>query len=513
MFKKILIANRGEIACRVIRACREMRIATVAVYSDADRDALHVRMADEAFHIGPPPSNESYLRWEKIIEVAKAANAEAIHPGYGFLSENADFVREVIKAGITFIGPPPEVMEGMGGKMSARKIAIEAGVPVVPGTTEPLTSFEDAKETAASFGYPVMLKASAGGGGKGMRLVMDESELKSALENSQSEALASFGDDAVYVEKAIIRPRHIEIQVFSDKHGNHVHLGERECSIQRRHQKVIEEAPSPIDSAELRAEMGACAVKVAKAVGYVGAGTVEFLVSDLDKSFYFLEMNTRLQVEHPVTELVTGIDLVREQINVAWGEKLSFTQDDVVLKGHAIECRVYAEDPDNNFLPSPGRITRLRVPQGPGVRDDGGVYEGAEVSIYYDPMISKFAVFGKDRAEAIDRMRRALMEYEVGGIKTTLPFFRQIMEDQEFIEGKLDTGFISRFNERKVAVETDEVTRDMAIIAAALAYSKKQKHAVSITKAEQAKPSRWVLASREAMLGNGFNSFNCLDRG
>ncbi|MEO6655448.1 MAG: acetyl-CoA carboxylase biotin carboxylase subunit, partial [Pyrinomonadaceae bacterium] len=397
MFKNILIANRGEIACRVIRACREMRIATVAVYSDADTDALHVRMADEAFHIGPPPSNESYLRWEKIIEVAKAAGVEAIHPGYGFLSENAEFVREVTKAGITFIGPPPEVMEAMGGKISARKIAIEAGVPVVPGTTEPLTSFEDAKETAASFGYPVMLKASAGGGGKGMRLVVDESELKNALEASQSEALASFGDDAVYVEKAIVRPRHIEIQVFSDKHGNHVHLGERECSIQRRHQKVIEEAPSPINSAELRSEMGACAVKVAKAVDYVGAGTVEFLVSDLDKSFYFLEMNTRLQVEHPVTELVTGIDLVREQINVAWGEKLSFTQDDVVLKGHAIECRVYAEDPDNNFLPSPGRITRLRLPQGPGVRDDGGVYEGAEVSIYYDPMISKFAVFGKDR--------------------------------------------------------------------------------------------------------------------
>lgn len=502
MFKKILIANRGEIACRVIRSCREMKIGTVAVYSDADKDALHVRMADEAFHIGPPPSSESYLRWEKIIDVAKIAGAEAIHPGYGFLSENAEFVREVTKTGITFIGPPPEAMESMGGKMSARKIAIAAGVPVVPGTTEPLISYDDAKKTAAKFGYPVMLKASAGGGGKGMRLVMDESEMRSALENSQSEARASFGDDAVYIEKAIVRPRHIEIQIFSDKHGNHVHLGERECSIQRRHQKVVEEAPSPINSAELRAEMGACAVKVAKAVDYVGAGTVEFLVSDLDRSFYFLEMNTRLQVEHPVTELVTGTDLVREQISVAWGEKLSFTQEDIGLKGHAIECRVYAEDPENNFLPSPGRITRLRLPQGPGVRDDGGVYEGAEVSIFYDPMISKFAVSGKDRAEAIDRMRRALMEYEIGGIKTTLPFFREIMDDEEFIEGKLDTGFIPRFNERKKMVEIDAATRDVALIAAALSYSKKQKAASAPANGDTRKNSKWARSGRDAILQN-----------
>jgi acetyl-CoA carboxylase biotin carboxylase subunit len=495
MFKKILIANRGEIACRVIRACREMKIATVAVYSDADADALHVRMADEAFHIGPPPSSESYLRWEKIIDVAKQAGVEAIHPGYGFLSENADFVRNVNAAGITFIGPPPEVMERMGGKMSARKIAIEAGVPVVPGTTEPLQSFEDAKETAERFGYPVMLKASAGGGGKGMRLVSDESELKSALENSQSEARASFGDDAVYIEKAIVRPRHIEIQVFSDTLGNHVHLGERECSIQRRHQKVIEEAPSPINSAELRAAMGECAVKVAAAVGYVGAGTVEFLVSDVDKSFYFLEMNTRLQVEHPVTELVTGIDLVREQINVAWGEPLSFSQEQVELRGHAIECRVYAEDPENNFLPSPGKITRLRLPQGPGTRDDGGVYQGAEVSIYYDPMISKFAVWGRDRAEAVDRMRRALLEYEVGGIKTTLPFFREVMEDPEFVAGRLDTGFITAFNERKAEAETDVVTQDLAAIAAALNHQTSQVSARP-EGSRNSSPSRWVMAAR-----------------
>ncbi len=503
MFKKILIANRGEIACRVIRACREMKIGTVAVYSDVDKAALHVRMADESYHIGPPPSAESYLRREKIIEVAKASGAEAIHPGYGFLSENAEFVREVTKAGITFIGPPPEAMEGLGGKMSARKIAIEAGVPIVPGTTEPLRSFEEAKSTADEIGYPVMLKASAGGGGKGMRLVFEESELKSALEGAQSEALAGFGDDAVYVEKAVVRPRHIEIQVFSDTHGNHVYLGERECSIQRRHQKVIEEAPSPINSVERKA-MGECAVKVAKAVNYVGAGTVEFLVSDLDKSFYFLEMNTRLQVEHPVTELVTGIDLVREQINVAWGEKLSFTQDDIEIKGHAIECRVYAEDPDANFMPSPGTITRLRVPQGPGVRDDGGVYEGCEVSIYYDPMISKLAVYGKDRPEAIDRMRRALAEYEVGGIKTTLAFFREVMDDAVFIEGSLDTGFITGFNERKKVAEPDEATRDMAAIAAALAYKQKQKTVAVAASNGEAKTSKWALTGRMSAMNNRF---------
>jgi acetyl-CoA carboxylase biotin carboxylase subunit len=483
MFKKILIANRGEIACRVIRACREMKIATVAVYSDADRDALHVRMADEAYHIGPAPSAQSYLRGDKIIEVARLASAEAIHPGYGFLSENAEFVRQVQAAGLIFIGPPPEAMEKMGGKISARLVAIDAGVPVVPGTTEPLKSFDDAKQVAAEMGYPVMLKASAGGGGKGMRLVSSEDELKSALETAQSEALASFGDDAVYIEKAIVRPRHIEIQVFSDTHGNHVHLGERECSIQRRHQKVIEEAPSPINSAELRAAMGECAVKIAKAVGYVGAGTIECLVSDVDKSFYFLEMNTRLQVEHPVTELVTGVDLVREQIRVAAGLPLSFTQEDVRLEGHAIECRIYAEDPEQNFLPSPGKITRLRLPQGPGVRDDGGVYQGSEVSIYYDPMISKFAVYGRNRIEAIERMRRALAEYEIGGIKTTLPFFRQVMEDEEFVAGKLDTGFIPRFVERSrlqgngdvagsVGGPTEDELRDIALIASALAYSK-----------------------------------------
>jgi len=370
-------------------------------------------------------------------------------------------------------------------------------VPVVPGTTEPLSSYDDAKAVAFEMGYPVMLKASAGGGGKGMRLVASEVEMKSALENAQSEAMASFGDDAVYIEKAVVRPRHIEIQVFSDTHGNHVHLGERECSIQRRHQKVIEEAPSPINSEELRRAMGECAVKVAAAVNYVGAGTIEFLVSDVDRSFYFLEMNTRLQVEHPVTELVTGIDLVKEQISVAEGNPLSFSQDDIRLQGHAIECRIYAEDPEQNFMPSPGRIERLRIPQGPGVRDDGGVYEGAEVSIYYDPMISKFAVYGRDRKEAIERMRRALQEYEITGLSTTIPFFRDVMRDPEFIEGNLDTGFIERFFERRSrssSTEADNSERDMAIIAAALRYSTSQK--AKTRPAPQQKLNTWKMSVR-----------------
>ncbi|MCA1590535.1 MAG: acetyl-CoA carboxylase biotin carboxylase subunit [Acidobacteria bacterium] len=500
MFKKILIANRGEIACRVIRACREMNIRTVAVYSEADRDGLHVRLADEAYPIGPPPSAESYLRIDKILNAAKRSGADAIHPGYGFLSENAEFVRTVQSDGITFIGPPPEAMEAMGGKISARKIAIDAGVPVVPGTTEELKSFDDAKKVAAEMGYPVMLKASAGGGGKGMRLVTDEVSLRSALDAARGEAASSFGDDSVYIEKAIVRPRHIEIQIFSDTHGNHAHLGERECSIQRRHQKVIEEAPSPINSAQLREEMGACAVTVAKAVDYVGAGTVEFLVSDLDKSFYFLEMNTRLQVEHPVTELVTGIDLVREQIRVAAGRKLSFSQTDVVLRGHAIECRIYAEDPENNFLPSPGKIEQLRIPQGPGVRDDGGVYEGSDVSIYYDPMISKFATYGRNRHEAIERMRRALREYEILGIKTTIGFFREVMDDDEFVRGELDTGFIERFNSRRNRPEPNDEMRDIAIIAACLAQAEKKPNG-NIADGPTAKPSRWVIAGRMAQHG------------
>ena len=497
--KKILIANRGEIACRIIRSCRELRIGAVAVYSEADTNALHVRMADEAYCLGEAASASSYLNAEKIIRAARLSKADAIHPGYGFLSENPEFARQVAAAGIIFIGPAPEAMEAMGGKISARKIAIEAGVPVVPGTTEPLTSADEALAAAQTFGYPVMLKAAAGGGGKGMRLVSDASEMPRALETARSEALSSFGDDAVYLEKAIVRPRHIEIQIFSDSQGSHVYLGERECSIQRRHQKVIEEAPSPINSDNLRMQMGECAVKVARAVNYVGAGTVEFLVSDVDRSFYFLEMNTRLQVEHPVTELVTGIDLVREQISVAAGNKLSFQQNDVEIKGHAIECRIYAEDPENNFLPSPGRISRLRVPTGPGIRDDGGVYEGYEVSIHYDPMISKFATYGRTRTEAIERMRRALREYEVGGIKTTLPFFREVMDDPEFVEGKLDTGFIERFMTRRENEPPLEIQKDMAIIAAALRV-RESTSSGKVPRSNSHAKSNWAEAGRREQL-------------
>ena len=504
MFTKILIANRGEIAVRVMRACREMDISPVAGYSEADASALHVRLADEAYLLGPAPSAESYLRMERVIEAARESGAEAIHPGYGFLSENAAFARAVKDAGLVFIGPSPEAMELMGSKTSARRAAEAVGAPVVPGTTSALESLEQARETAARVGYPVMLKAAAGGGGKGMRLVADESEMPSAFETARSEAASAFGDPSVYIEKAVERPRHIEIQVFADAHGHTVHLGERECSIQRRHQKVIEECPSPINDPALREAMGAAAVRIARAASYVGAGTVEFLVSDVTRDFYFLEMNTRLQVEHPVTELVTGLDLVREQIRVAAGLPLSFTQDEVRLTGHAVECRVYAEDPKQNFMPSPGRIMHLRVPAGPGVRDDGGVYEGAEVSIYYDPMISKLATWGRTRLEAVERMRRALDEYSVGGIKTTLPFFREVMRDEEFVAGRLDTGFIPRFNERRAAATADAsepppaetARRDMAAIVAALAYTEPARDG---SQPQPAPPSRWKTAGRTAL--------------
>ncbi|HEY0323988.1 MAG TPA: acetyl-CoA carboxylase biotin carboxylase subunit [Pyrinomonadaceae bacterium] len=510
--RKILIANRGEIAVRIIRACRDLNISTVAVYSDADRSALHVRLADEAYLIGDAPSVESYLRIDRILDAARRSNAEAIHPGYGFLAENADFARATREAGLVFIGPTPEAMDLMGSKISARRVAMEAGAPVVPGTTEPLDSYEEARAVAARLGYPVMLKASAGGGGKGMRFVPSEDELRSVLETAQSEAAAAFGNAEVYLEKAVERPRHIEIQVFADTHGNFVHLGERECSIQRRHQKVVEECPSPINDPSLRERMGQAAVLIARAASYVGAGTVEFLVSDLTRDFYFLEMNTRLQVEHPVTELVTGFDLVREQIMVAAGEPLSFTQEDISWNGHAIECRVYAEDPDNNFMPSPGRINYLRVPTGPGIRDDGGVTEGTEVSIYYDPMISKLAAWGRTRAEAIDRLRRALDEYSVDGIKTTLPFFRAIVLDDEFIAGHLDTGFIPRFNERQMkALEQaseEEMQgsaieqRDVALVAAALDYQRAQKQASANHQPGAEEQSRWRMAGRAALLNS-----------
>ena len=404
MFKKILIANRGEIAVRIIRACREMGIATVAVYSDVDRAALHVRKSDEAYPIGPAPAAESYLRMDKILDVAKRSGAEAIHPGYGFLSENAKFAQACADAGVKFIGPTPHSMKMMGSKTSARQQMEKAGVPFVPGTSHGLASPEEGEEVADRIGYPVMLKAAAGGGGKGMRLVHTRQELRSALESAQSEAQRSFGDSEVYIEKAIVNPRHIEMQVLADEHGHTVWLGERECSIQRRHQKVLEEAPSPIVDPDMRRRMGEVAVKVAQAANYTNAGTVEFLV-DQQKNFYFLEMNTRLQVEHPVTELTTGLDLVHLQIQIASGEKLPFIQSDVLIRGHAIECRIYAEDPDNNYFPSPGKITVLLQPSGPGIRRDSGMYEGWNVPMDYDPLLAKLVGYGTDRQQAIMRLR------------------------------------------------------------------------------------------------------------
>lgn len=497
MFHKILIANRGEIAVRIIRTCRELGIRAVAIYSEADAESLHVRMADEAVCVGPAASSQSYLKIDNIVAAALAVKAEAIHPGYGFLAESAEFARAVTAAGLTFIGPSAEAMEIMGSKTSARRAAVEAGVPIVPGTVEPLPSFEDASATADKFGYPVMLKAAAGGGGKGMRLVTDKADLRSAFETAQAEAAAAFGDSSLYLEKAVERPRHIEIQIFGDVHGNVVHLGERECSIQRRHQKVIEECPSPMNDSDLRQRMGEAAVRLGRAVNYTGAGTVEFLFSDATREFYFLEMNTRLQVEHPVTELVTGLDLVREQFFVAAGEKLSFKQDDVDWQGQAIECRIYAEDPANNFFPSPGTITHLREPAGPGVRIDSGVTRLSEVSIHYDPMIAKLAVWGRTRSEAIDRLRRALDEYEVSGITTTLSFFREVVSDEEFISGQLDTGFISRFNERRAASEqhAPEIEEDLALIAAALSYAERQRQ-TALQLATKTSQSRWRLAGR-----------------
>lgn len=489
---------------RVIRACRDLQISPVVVYSEADAAAVHVRLADEAVCVGPAPSNQSYLNIAAIIAAAKQTNSEAIHPGYGFLAENPEFARAVVAAGIKFIGPDAEAMETMGSKTSARRAAVEAGVEVVPGTVEALTSFEDANATASRFGYPVMLKASAGGGGKGMRLVASAAELRSAFDTAQSEAAGAFGDSSLYLEKAVERPRHIEIQIFADAHGDVVHLGERECSIQRRHQKVVEECPSPINDEKLRERMGEAAVKIARAVNYTGAGTVEFLLADQTREFYFLEMNTRLQVEHPVTELVTGIDLVREQITVAAGAPLSFRQEDVQWNGHAIECRVYAEDPENNFFPSPGRITALQTPSGPGIRDDSGVETNSEVSIFYDSLISKLAAWGRTRSEAIDRLRRALDEYHVTGIKTTLPFFRQIVRDAEFIAGQLDTGFIAKFQER--LKQRDETggsrteVEDIALIAAAYHYAKLQKQAsLNHDSGEQAL-NRWKMSGRAAAI-------------
>lgn len=488
MFRKVLVANRGEIAVRVIRACREMGIPTVAVYSEADRGALHVRMADEAYGIGPAPSRESYLVIERLIDAAKRSKAEAVHPGYGFLAENAAFAKACADARITFIGPSPESIALMGSKVESRRAAAQHGVEVVPGTLDPIGSDEEARRIASSIGYPIMLKASAGGGGKGLRLARSENEMESALRDTRSEALAAFGDAAIYIEKFVEKPRHIEFQVLADHRGNAIHVGERECTIQRRHQKVIEECPSPIMDPDLRDRMGEAALKVIKAANYYNAGTVEFLV-DRNRRFYFLEMNTRLQVEHPVTEMVTGIDLVKAQIRIAAGEKLPLRQEDIMLRGSAIECRIYAEDPVNNFFPSPGKITLLRTPSGPGIRDDSGVYECWTVPIDYDPLISKLVAWGAARNEAIERMKRALREYHVEGIKTNISFFIEVLNHPDFKKGDFDTSFIDRWLEnRNTEPEISVIERDFAVLAAALYHSER-----SAAGPEAAKPveSRW----------------------
>ncbi len=466
-FKKILIANRGEIAVRLMRACREMGIRTVAVYSDADRKALHVRHADEAFHIGGAPSTESYLRADRILDAARRSGAEAIHPGYGFLSENPEFARACNSAGLVFIGPSAAAMELMGSKTAARRALIHEGLLVVPGTGRDLEQLEDARRAASEVGYPVMLKAAAGGGGKGMRLVNAESELESAFRAARSEAENSFGDPSVYIEKYLERPRHVEIQILGDHEGRIVHLGERECSLQRRHQKVMEESPSPLLDGALRHRMGETAVRVGKLAGYTNAGTVEFLV-DQNRNFYFLEMNTRLQVEHPVTEAVTGIDLVKEQIRIASGEALRWSQEEVQFRGHALECRIYAEDPENDFFPAPGVIERLRAPAGPGVREDSGVFEGWRVPVDYDPLLSKLIAWGEDRDEAVARMARALGEYQVSGIKTNIGFFQRLLAHPDFREGRLDTGLIARLPATATDPGGDAGYEQVAALAAAL---------------------------------------------
>ncbi len=441
MFTKVLIANRGEIAVRIIRSLKELGIRSVAVYSEADRRALHVRMADEAYCVGPAPSAESYLKSDVILEIAKKSGAQAIHPGYGFLSENAEFATQCAEAGIVFIGPPPAAIDAMGEKTRARQLMLEAGVPLVPGTQEAIEDVAVIKKLADEMGFPVLVKAAAGGGGKGMRRVDRPEDLEAAFVGARREALSAFGNGAVYLEKYVVHPKHVEIQVLADTHGNVVHLFERDCSVQRRHQKIIEEAPCPVLSEEVRQKMGAVAVKAAKAVGYVGAGTLEFLL-DADQNFYFLEMNTRLQVEHPITEMITGLDLVRWQLKIAAGERLSFGQEDVKRRGAAIECRIYAEDPDGGFMPCPGELKYVQEPAGPGVRVDSGVYSGSEVTVFYDPMIAKLIVWGEDREHAIARMRRALREYVVYGIKTNVAFHDEVLADEGFVRGDYDTEFV-----------------------------------------------------------------------
>jgi acetyl-CoA carboxylase biotin carboxylase subunit len=504
MFRKILVANRGEIAVRILRACREMDIAGVAVYSDVDRTSLHVRLADEAYAIGPAPARESYLRVDKLIEVARRAGCDALHPGYGFLAENPALARACSEAGIVFIGPSAEAMEQLGSKTAARQLAHTAGVAMVPGVRQPIEEVSEAERVAREMGYPILLKAVAGGGGKGMRLVAAPGELPAAWRDAGSEALNAFGDPRLYIEKYLPRPRHIEIQIFGDAHGNFIHLGERECSVQRRHQKVIEEAPSPFMTAELRRAMGEAAVRLARAAGYRNAGTVEFLV-DERRNFYFLEVNTRLQVEHPVTESVTGLDLVKLQLHVAVGEPLPLAQEEVALRGHAIECRVYAEDPDNNFFPSPGEITSWRVPQGPGIRFDDGVYAGWTVPGDYDPLLGKLIASGSDRGEAIARLRRAFDEFDAGGVRTNGGLFRAILADAEFSRGEIYTRWL---DERLASLQAssgdaigqDTMASDAAAIAAAVWYSRRAADARAT--AVPAAASRWKLEGRSEQLSH-----------
>jgi len=467
-FKKILIANRGEIAVRIIRACHEMGIGTVAVYSDADRTAMHVRFAHEAIHIGGSPSSESYLLTERVIDAAKQSGAEAIHPGYGFLSENADFARACRDAGIVFIGPPPEAMDALGDKVRARKLMTEAGVPVVPGTPPLVSDIKKIAAQAKKIGYPVLLKASAGGGGKGMRIVKSADQLASSLDQARGEAASAFGDDTVFLEKYVERPRHIEFQILADSHGNCIHLAERECSIQRRHQKLIEESPSPVMDEATRDRVGQLAIQAVQAAGYVSAGTVEFLRSD-DGSFYFMEVNARLQVEHPVTEAVTGIDLVQSMIRIAAGEKLPITQEQLSMRGHSIECRIIAEDTENNFMPSPGTIRSQRIPGGPGVRFDGGTYAGYTVPIFYDPLVGKLITWGKDRRDAIARMARALDEMRFDGLKTSVSFHRKVMDNPAFIAGDMHTGFLEEHPDL-VVPGGNPWLQEIAVVAAAVAH-------------------------------------------
>lgn len=491
--QKLLVANRGEIALRIMRTSREMGIKTVAVYSEADREFPHVKYADEAVCIGTAPSKESYLLGDKIIQVAKELNVDAIHPGYGFLSENAAFSRAVEEAGILFVGPSAFSIELMGDKISAKQTVQKYNIPLVPGVAEAITDKEAAKEIADSIGYPILVKASAGGGGKGMRIVENKEEFDEQMDRAVSEAIQAFGDGSVFIEKYITKPRHIEIQVMADKHGNAIHLFERECSIQRRHQKVVEEAPSAVLTPEIREAMGQCAVNVAKSCNYHGAGTVEFIV-DENLDFFFLEMNTRLQVEHPVTELITGVDLVKEMIRVAEGEELSIKQEDLQIKGHAIEVRVSAEDPANNFLPDVGRLQTYRRPQGNGVRVDDGIEEGMDIPIYYDPMIAKLITYGKDRNEAIQKMIRAIDEFQITGIQTTLSFGRYVMEHEAFLSGNFDTRFVSLyFTPDVLAAKTTKVEEETAAVLADFLLKNRKKATSHTSSQEISQHNSWKI--------------------